>query len=74
MFPEAWYMRTGRAYGDEVFEKQTRELYLGFAKEGRLEEARGAWKEVWKLGVEGGKGKVYDGQPLYVGIGRKPKG
>lgn len=68
---ETWHEDTERTR-DDVFEKQTREMYLGFAKEGRLEDARTAWKDVWKLGVEGGKGKVYEGHPLYVCIGRKP--
>ena len=69
--PEMWY-DDEESVRDEVFEKQTRELYMGFAKEGRLEDARVAWRDVWKLGVKDGKGKVYEGQPLYVGIGRKP--
>ena len=56
---------------DEVFETQSRDLFTVFAKEGRLEDARAAWKDVWKLGVEDGKGKVYGGHPLYVSIGRK---
>lgn len=69
--PERWY-EDDECTRDEVFDRQTRELYLGFAKEGRVEDAKAAWKDVWKLGVEDGKGKVYEGQPLYVSIGRKP--
>ena len=69
--PERWY-EDDESTRDEVFDRQTRELYLGFAKEGRVEDAKAAWKDVWKLGVEDGKGKVYEGQPLYVSIGRKP--
>ncbi len=68
---EAWHEDEERTR-DAVFDKLTRELYLGFAKEGRLEDARVAWKDVWRLGLDNGKGKVYEGQPLYVSIGRKP--
>ena len=69
--PERWY-EDDESTRDEVFDRQTREIYLGFAKEGRVEDAKAAWKDVWKLGVEDGKGRVYEGQPLYVSIGRKP--
>lgn len=69
--PERWY-EDDESTRDEVFDGQTREIYLGFAREGRVEDAKAAWKDVWKLGVEDGKGKVYEGQPLYVSIGRKP--
>ncbi len=69
--PERWY-EDEESVRDEVFDTQTKELYLGFAKEGRLEDARVAWRDVWKLGVEYGKGKVYRGLPLYVSIGRRP--
>jgi hypothetical protein len=43
--PETWY-EDEESVRDEVFEKQTRELYMGFAKEGRLEDARIAWRDV----------------------------
>ncbi len=69
--PERWY-EDEESVRDEVFDTLTKELYLGFAKEGRLEDARVAWRDVWKLGVEFGKGKVYRGLPLYVSIGRRP--
>lgn len=69
--PEVWHDDVEGAR-DEVFERQTGEVYLGFEKEGRLEDARAAWRRVWKLGVRDGKGRVYEGFPLYVCIGRKP--
>lgn len=69
--PEMWY-EDEEGMRDEVFDRQTRGTYLGFAKEGRLEDARVAWRDVWKVGVRDGKGKVYKGHPLYVSIGRKP--
>lgn len=68
---EAWY-EDNEAARDEVFDRQTRESYHAFAREGRLEDARVAWRDVWKLGVEDGKGKVYDGYPVYVSVGRRP--
>ena len=71
--PETWYENT-ESKSVEVFEQQTRELYVDFAKEDRLEDARIAWREVWNLGVEAGKGRVYEGHPLYVSIGRRPRG
>lgn len=69
--PETWY-EDKESVRDDVFDKQTRELYVRFAQEGRQEDARIAWRDVWKLGVEGGNGKVYEGYPVYVSIGRKP--
>lgn len=68
--PERWY-EDEESMRDEVFDRQTRDMYLGFKKEGRLEEARSAWREVWRLGVQDGKGRVYEGHPLYVCIGRR---
>ena len=68
---EAWY-EDEEGVRDEVFDRQTRESYLAFAREGRLEDARVAWRDVWKLGVEDGTGKVYDGYPVYVSVGRRP--
>ena len=68
--PDMWY-EDEESMRNEVFDRQTRELYLGFEKEGRLEEARIAWREVWRLGVQDGKGRVYEGHPLYVCIGRR---
>lgn len=68
---ETWY-EDEEGVRDEVFERQTRESYHVFAKEGRLEDARLAWRDVWKLGVEGRTGKVYDGYPVYVSVGRRP--
>ena len=47
---ETWH-EDEESVRDEVFETQTRDLYKGFAKEGRLEDARAAWKDVCKLGV-----------------------
>ena len=68
---EAWY-EDEEGVRDEVFDRQTRESYHVFALEGRLEDAKVAWRDVWKLGVEDGKGKVYDGYPVYVSVGRRP--
>lgn len=68
---EGWY-EDEEGVRDEVFERQTRESYHVFEREGRLEEARVAWRDVWKMGVEDGRGKVYDGYPVYVCVGRKP--
>ena len=69
--PEEWFedVETVR---DHVFDSQTKELYLGFEREGKLEEARGAWKDVWKMGVADRKGRVFGGHQLYVSIGTKP--
>lgn len=69
--PERWY-EDEESVRDEVFDKQTRDTYLDYAKQGRLEDARVAWRKVWKLGVDQERGSVYDGHPLYVTIGRKP--
>ncbi|CAD6593764.1 MAG: hypothetical protein ASARMPRED_007918 [Alectoria sarmentosa] len=68
--PERWY-EDEESRRDEVFDRQTRDMYLEFEKEGRLEEARSAWREVWRLGVVDGMGRVYEGHPLYVCIGRR---
>ena len=69
--PERWY-EDEESVRDEVFDRQTRDTYSDYAKEGRLEDARVAWREVWKLGVDRETGMVYEGNPLYVSIGRKP--
>ena len=69
--PERWHEDEERVR-DEVFDRQTRDTFMGYAKEGRLEDARVAWREVWKLGVDPETGMVYEGHPLYVSIGRKP--
>lgn len=69
--PERWY-EDEESVRDEVFDRQTRDTFLDYAKEGRLDDARVAWREVWKLGVDRETGMVYEGHPLYVSIGRKP--
>lgn len=69
--PETWH-KDDESVRDDVFERETGWSHKSFAKEGRLEDARIAWKDVWKLGVEDGGGMVYDGYPVYVSIGRKP--
>ena len=69
--PETWH-KDEESVRDEVFENETGWSHKSFAKEGRLEDARVAWKDVWKLGVEDGGGMVYDGYPVYISVGRKP--
>ena len=69
--PERWY-EDEESVRDEVFDRQTGDTYLDYAKKGRLEDARVAWREVWKLGVDRETGMLYEGHPLYVSIGRKP--
>ncbi|CAD6594106.1 MAG: hypothetical protein ASARMPREDX12_008141 [Alectoria sarmentosa] len=68
--PERWY-EDEESVREEVFDRQTRDMYLEFKREGRLEEVRSAWREVWRLGVVDGMGRVYEGHPLYVCIGRR---
>lgn len=68
---EAWY-EDEENLRDEVFDKQTRESYHAFAKEGRLKDARVAWRDMWKMEVDDGKGKLYDGYPVYMCVGSRP--
>ena len=56
---------------EKVFEEQMRSFRKSFEREGKLEEAKRVWPDVWREASDE-KGRVKDGYWVYVGIARKP--
>ncbi|KAF7502797.1 hypothetical protein GJ744_005034 [Endocarpon pusillum] len=66
--PESWNAKEEMW---DVFEKNLA-FDTSFAKGGKVQMARKLWPEIWKTGLRE-DGRLWNGQALYVTIGKKPQ-